>query len=214
MRHPNTRAIADYWESLKEGEGTPARDDLSPSDLSSLLANVFILQKLDGEHAVFRLAGTNLCSLYQREFREHNFLGLWQGADRMHMAALLAAAAIAPGPAIALAGAETIDGRKIKAEIFLAPLAGADGEVDRYLGLFQPLSGEDALGGRPLIRQHLIALYPPNAHAAPSRRMAPAQAERQAPAPRRARPALRLVADNSAAMARDMAQADAGATPA
>jgi hypothetical protein len=197
MRHANTRAIAEYWDSLRDGGNAPARDDMAPSELSALLGNVFILQRLDSEHAVFRLAGTGLCGLYQREFREHNFLGMWRGADRLHMTALLAAAAIAPAPGVALAGAETIDGRKLKAEIFIAPLAARNGDVDRYLGLYQPLTDADALGGRPLIRQHLIAVYPPNALAAPATRLAPAPA----PAQERKRPVLRLVADNTNAPA-------------
>lgn len=196
MRHPNTRAIAEYWDSLRDGRDAPARDDLSPAELSSLLGHVFILQRVDAQHAVFRLAGTELCALYQREFREHNFLSLWRGADRLHMTALLAAAAIAPGPGVVLTAAETIDGRKVKAEIFIAPLAGKTGEVDRYLGLFQPLSGADELGGRPLIRQHLVAIYPPNANAvAIARKLSPLKAEPQAVAP--GRPHLRLVADNT-----------------
>jgi hypothetical protein len=194
MRHANTRAIAEYWESLRDNGEAPARDDLSAADLSSLLGNVFILHRLDEEHAVFRLAGTGLCALYQREFRDHNFLSMWRGPDRLHMAALLAAAASARTPTVALAGAETIDGRSLKAEIFLAPLTGRHGGVDRYLGLYQPLTGLDALRGRPLIRQRLIALYPPNAEATPVRKLAPAPA--LSPAPVRSRPQLRLVADN------------------
>lgn len=189
MRHPNTRAIAEYWESLRGGRRAPTREELSPSELSALLGNVFILQRLDEGHAVFRLAGAHLCALYRREFREQNFLSMWSGADRMHMTALLAAAAAAPGPGVALAGAETIDARVVKAEIFIAPLASRSGAVDRYLGLYQPLTGVDALGDRPLIRQRLIAVYPPNAPAA--------AALPSALRPRRTRPHLRLVADNT-----------------
>lgn len=200
MRHQNTRAIAEYWESLRQESGAPARDDLSPGELSALLANVFILQRLDAEHAVFRLAGTGLCDLYQREFREHNFLSLWRGTDRVHMEALMAASAIAPGPGLALVSAETIDGQRLKAELFLAPLAGRDGEVDRYLGLFQPLGETDVLRGRPLIRQSVIALYPPNSQIAvrPAARRAPADDRVRSD---RGRPHLRLVADNTAAEA-------------
>ncbi len=217
MRHPNTRAIAEYWESLKRGDETPARDDLSPADMAGLLSHVFILQRLDAEHALFRLAGGGLCDLYQREFRDHDFFSLWRGADRMHMMALLAAAAITPGPGVVLAGAETIDGRRLKAEIFIAPLAGRDGKADRFLGLYQPLTDLSALGGRPPIRQHVIALYPPGVRVeSAGAAMAPLNASLGAPLnmsgaasasqlsafqrpAARPRPALRLVADNSAA---------------
>ena len=38
----------------------------------------FILQRFDSEHAVFRLAGTEICHLFGREFRDQNFLNLWE----------------------------------------------------------------------------------------------------------------------------------------
>lgn len=188
MRHVNTRALAKYWETIRRGRIAPARSDVSPAELAGLLSHLFILQRVDADHAVFRLAGTGFCDLYRREFRDHNFLGLWSGADREHMRALLAAAAVQPAPAGALARAETIDGVTMDAEILLAPILSPNGRLDRFIGHFQPMKDEKSLRGRPLVSQRLMAVYPPR-----PRSGAKLQAFSK---PGAARPRLRVVASN------------------
>lgn len=196
MRHANTRALANYWETIRRGRIAPLRTDVSPGDLSSLLSHLFILQRVDSDHALFRLAGTGLCELYRREFRDHNFLSMWNGADRAHMKAMLAAASQSPAPTGALAEAETIDGVKVEAEILLAPLMSPASRLDRFLGLFQPLAPTESLRGRPLVNQRLMTVYPPSARVA-VHKPAPA-ASQMPPMPQQngGRPHLRLVADN------------------
>jgi len=190
MRHAHTRALANYWETIRRGRIAPLRTDVSPGDLSSLLSHLFILQRVDADHALFRLAGTGLCDLYRREFRDQNFLSLWNGADRAHMRAILTAASHTPAPAGAMAQAETIDGVAIEAEILLAPLMSPASRLDRFLGLFQPLSPAESLRGRPLVTQRLMTVYPPS----PRPGATAAASERQSRAPDG--PRLRLVADN------------------
>lgn len=187
MRHVNTRALAQYWETIRRGRIAPARSDVSPAELAGLLSHLFILQRVDQDHAVFRLAGTGLCDLYRREFRDHNFLSLWRGADRDHMRALLSAASTQPAPTGALARAETIDGAAMDAEVLLAPLLSPNGKLDRFIGLYQPMKDEKILRGRPLVSQRLMAVYPPMLRGAAR------------PAPKTGaepRPRLRVVASN------------------
>jgi len=163
MRHQNTRALATYWETLRRGRIAPQRTDVSPSDLSALLPYLFILQKVDESHALFRLAGTGLCDLYRREFRDQNFLSLWSGGDRLYMQAMINEASERPSPAGALVSAETIDGVSLEAEVLIAPLLSPANRLDRFIGLFQPLTPVDSLRSRPLVDQSLTAIYPPNA---------------------------------------------------
>lgn len=159
MHHNHTLALLDYWETRRSGQNAPSRTDILPRDLSSLLAHLFILRRIDRDHHIFRLAGTGICDLHQREFREQNFLSLWKGFDRAHMTALVEGALSAPAPATALAEALTIDGRKTDVEIAILPLRGPEGWVDRCLGLYQPLDPK-ALNGRPVIRLSLKEMRP------------------------------------------------------
>ncbi|MEO1039242.1 MAG: PAS domain-containing protein [Pseudomonadota bacterium] len=159
MRHPNTRTLFAYWESRRSGRLAPNRSDIAPRDLAGLLAHLFILKRVDRDHHLFRLAGTAICDLHRREFKDQNFLSLWRGSDREHMRALIEGVLSAPGPSTAMADAISIDGRSAEVEITLLPLRGPEGMVDRCLGLYQPLS-LSRLGGRPVVRQMLRELRP------------------------------------------------------
>ena len=153
MLHAHTKALYSYWDSRRNGAAIPNRTDIAPAAIGNLLSRLFILQRADADHHVFRLAGTGVCDLYRREFRDQNFLSLWQGFDRDHMRALLEAAIIGPAPASALISAITLEGNAIDAEISLFPLNGTHGQTDRILGLFQPLDDIGVLNKRPIVRQ-------------------------------------------------------------
>ena len=166
MRHANTKTLLAYWDARRRGGPVPARADILPQDLGGLLANLFLLRRMDSDHHVFRIAGTGLCRMHKREFRDQNFLSLWSGHDRTHMRALIEAALTGPAPASALAEAVALDGSAAPVEISLLPLRGPEGWLDRTLGLYQPL-GERLPAGRPAVRHRLRAVHPP-AEAAPS----------------------------------------------
>lgn len=159
MRHDNTKTLFAYWDARRLGRSAPTRGDIAPRDLAGLLSHLFILRRMDRDHHIFRLAGTSLCQMHQREFKDQNFLGLWRGHDRQHMTALIEGALSVPAPACALADAASIDGRSVEVEIALLPLRGPEGWVDRCLGLYQPLQGS-SLEGRPAVRHMLKELRP------------------------------------------------------
>ncbi|PWE17471.1 PAS domain-containing protein [Marinicauda salina] len=161
MRHAHTKTLHAYWDARRSGRSAPARADIAPNDVAGLLAHIFMLRRMDRDHHVFRIAGTGVCRLHNREFKDQNFLSLWSGQDRAHMTALLEGALAAPAPAFAVADALAIDGRSVEVEVSLFPLRGPEGVVDRCLGLYQPI-GPDSLGGRPVIRHVVKELHPAN----------------------------------------------------
>jgi hypothetical protein len=160
MRHAHTRTLLEYWRSRREGAAAPQRADIAPQDLSDFLGQLFILKRIDSGHHVFRLAGTRLCALYQREFRDQNFLSLWRGHDGEHVKALLEGAIHRVAPAAASARAIAIDGRTVAIELAFLPLRGQEGQIDRILGLYQPLDDPDWLRGRPVVRTELCEARP------------------------------------------------------
>ena len=163
MQHAHTRALYDYWTHRRRDASAPRRADIAPQDIAGLLGHLFILQRFDAGHHVFRLAGTGLCELYQREFRDQNFSSLWRPRDADLVRALLEAVVHDVEPASALARAATLDGREMEIELSFLPLRGPDGAVDRILGLFQPFEDIRTLRGRPLVRTALREARPPEA---------------------------------------------------
>lgn len=160
MRHRNSQTLLAYWNSRRKGEPAPRRTQILPEDLGGLLANLFVLRRMDSDHHVFRLAGTGLCRMHRREFRDQNFLSLWEGHDREHMRALLEGCLSAPAPASAIAEAVALDSTAAEVELTMLPLRGPEGFLDRVLGLYQPLgAGLPTL--RPIVRHRVSEVRPP-----------------------------------------------------
>ena len=159
MRHGNSLTLLAYWNARRRLEPAPKRTEILPEDLGGLLSHLFLLKRMDSDHHVFRLAGTGLCRIHRREFRDQNFLSLWTGHDRQHMRALLEGVLAAPAPASAITEAVALDSSTQEVEVTLLPLRGPEGLLDRALGLYQPL-GSGLPDLRPVVRHRLIELRP------------------------------------------------------
>jgi hypothetical protein len=161
MRHAHSDMLLAYWRDRRFGETAPQRSDIDPQDIADLLGNVFFLSRVDSEHYVFRLAGTNLCSLYRREFRDQNFLNLWRDHDVAHIQILLESVLGSTSPASFSAVAYSMDLKSLPLEVSLFPLRGTDGRADRIMGLFQPLEETATFKHRPIVRTRLKEIRPP-----------------------------------------------------
>ena len=136
MRHAQSQALHAYWQTRRQGGAAPHRTDIEPQDIARMLGYVFILWRADPDHHIFRLAGTHLCDLYQREFRDQNFLSLWRSHDRTHVQAVLEASITGTEPASLIARTVTMDRLDLPVEISL-------------------------LRGRPAVRTVLQEVHPP-----------------------------------------------------
>ncbi|HEY1751580.1 MAG TPA: PAS domain-containing protein [Caulobacteraceae bacterium] len=138
MFHSSTELLIDYWRRRCGGRPMPARADIDPSGFAHLAAQAFIAVREDGGDVRLRLAGEAVGELHGRRVAGESLLRLWRAGDRGRLARLLAAALANGDPLVALA-----DGGCAELEILFAPLTGAGGAADRFLGLYQPTrSGE------------------------------------------------------------------------
>lgn len=161
MRHAHSEMLLAYWRERRFGEKAPRRSDIDPQDICELLGNIFFLSRMDSEHYVFRLAGTNLCSLYRREFKDQNFLNLWRDHDVAHIQILLESVLASTSPASFSATAYAMDLNPLRLEVSLLPLRGPDGRIDRIMGLYQPLDDAAVFKHRPIVRTRLKEIRPP-----------------------------------------------------
>lgn len=88
MKQNGSIQLFQYWNRLRNGRPAPKRTEIEPSDIKSLLADTFILEKDVRGEAVFRLAGTRLCAIYGRELKGFAFTSLWKEKDQRLMARL------------------------------------------------------------------------------------------------------------------------------
>lgn len=157
--HPNTQAIIKAWKRLAEGDAHLVQGPMT-EDYPGLIGRLFILQRISDQDYSFRVAGAALEDLLDRELADHNFLSLWRAEDKPLIRAAAEAALSANAPSLIYACGATLDGRTLHVEIALAPLNGPDGR-QRLLGLYQTLTDEHMLNGRPIWRHWATSIYPP-----------------------------------------------------
>lgn len=157
MAHSSTELLIDYWRArIRDGQA-PTRAAINPVDFPTLLPQVFIL----GRHAPgdyrFRLVGGLIGDLHGRDLRGVDFSSLWAQSARLTLQTEMERLRRRP-TALRLAvrmeaGAQTLD-----LEIAVMPLTNAAGEVDRFLGIYQPRQPAARLRGQTADRLQLLSL--------------------------------------------------------
>lgn len=153
MFHINTVHLIGYWRSLAQGAVTPPRQAFNPAEVGELLPQVFMLD-LGAGSLPFRLAGEFLIDLHGKPLRGLDFQSLFTPGGRRVVTQAALAALNDPDPTVLTCDGFSADGRQLGLEITLAPLAGADGRVERLLGLYQPTSLVARLGGKPVVEMN------------------------------------------------------------
>jgi hypothetical protein len=139
MFHPSTERLIDYWREKKGPSALPRRADVNPGDFLELLPQVFILGK-DGGKLPFRLAGGFVSDLHARDLRGQDALSLWALAHRLELKSALDVARKRRTPVVVTADIRAHGVPSVGMEVLFAPLQGASGETDRFLGLYQPIA--------------------------------------------------------------------------
>ena len=157
MKHVTSRELYAYWNSVRRGEPAPLRSAIEPSDIRRILADTFILEVIDRDRYLVRLAGTRICSLYCREIKGTDFLDLWSNEDRNAVATLATAVASDAAAAVVTLELSTARDQRLGCELLLLPLRHGR-SYDRILGSLSPAERPYWLGSEPIIRQQVQSL--------------------------------------------------------
>ena len=149
MFHSNTQTLIDYWRGQGGYRGLPTRAQIDPAAFPKLLPQVFILGRVNTGFYPIRLAGGFVADLHKRNLKGLNGLSLFSERNRLTLHTALETARRRPEPVVATVEAFT-DQASLPMEVLFAPLAGADGSPERFLGLYQHLSLVARLDGRPV----------------------------------------------------------------
>jgi hypothetical protein len=140
MSHSNTTRLIDYWSARKGDGPAPSRAAIDPAHFSDIITQAFMVGRTRTGVYPFRLAGGLLEDLHRRPLLGADFMTLWAVSDRPRIAAAVESALHRGAALLAQVLGRTVQGHQAKLEIVLAPLASPTGQVDRMLGLYQPVS--------------------------------------------------------------------------
>lgn len=150
MKHKTSQILFGYWNEVRRGRLAPRRFDIEPSRISHILPETFILERVQSERYLFRLAGTRLCEIFAREFRGTNLLELFSGKERSALERLLAIATGQGAVVVLTLAVAAARRRPIGLEMILLPLLHTDESVSRFLCSLSELEQADWLGYEPI----------------------------------------------------------------
>jgi len=155
MTHSSTQALTDYWQARRSGAAAPTRASIDPMDFPKLLPQVFMLGRRGIGDYAFRLAGGFVTELHGRDLRQADFIHFWLPMARLSVQSALEQARHAVEP-VQITANVMAGGHNLPLEMVLLPLSSRSGVVDRFLGLYQPLSAVNRLRGQTVERLALI----------------------------------------------------------
>jgi hypothetical protein len=161
MKHPSSRELHAYWDKTRGARPAPERADIEPGAIRGVLSDAFIIGLNRGTGYPFRLAGTRVCALYNREMKGESFLSLWTMASRPLVSSLLTILADECIGTVAAVAAQNTDGDSLDLELLLLPLDTSRPMFARAIGVLAPLKVPQWLGASPLggltlgVRRHV-----------------------------------------------------------
>lgn len=150
MKHQSTRTVFEYWNKKRGTRPAPARADIDPTEIRHALSDTFMLAADFTDQLRFRLAGTRVCALFEREIKGEAFADLWSEGSRKSIDELLAIVAREAVGVVAGLTAQTEDGAKADLELLLLPLAHAGHARIRAIGVLAPIISPYWLGAKPV----------------------------------------------------------------
>jgi hypothetical protein len=150
MKHASSRELHAYWEQKRGTRLAPDRADIDPAAIRGVLSDAFIIALNRGAGYPFRLAGTRVCALFDREIKAEPFLGLWTIASRPALSGLLTILADEGVGTVAAVAAQNADGDHVDLELLLLPLNASRPLFGRAIGVLAPLKAPQWLGVRPI----------------------------------------------------------------
>jgi len=154
MNQDESIALFQYWNRLRGERPAPQRTEIDPADIKALLADTFILEKDQRGAPVFRLAGTRLCAIYDRELRGFSFASLWAERDRGIIERLARQTFDAKFVAVVTFEGYSRNGRTNPFELVVLPLEGGHANP-RALGALVPCEVPFWLGADPIVENHV-----------------------------------------------------------
>ena len=158
MKHPSSQAVYAHWNERRGTRAAPERADIDPSAIRRALGDTIILAADFVEIWRFRLAGTRVCALFNREIKGESLTALWREDDQKTFASLTETITTENiGAVMGLVG-RAADGAEVDLEMLMLPLAHAGHARVRGLGVLAPLSPPYWIGTKPVTELRLTAL--------------------------------------------------------
>lgn len=132
---PSLDKIEQYWNVVRANRLVPSRCEIDPRGLEGVLSHTFILERITGGLARFRIAGSHINELTGLELRQMPISALFLPNSRQILSEAMVA--VFEDPSMVRMRIESKGGfgrEKMTGEMILLPLRSDLGQIDRVLG--------------------------------------------------------------------------------
>ncbi len=150
MKQALSRELFDYWNALRGTRSAPMRDDIDPGAIRNRLQDIFLFSFDTQAGHPFRLAGSSVCALFDRELKGRAFAGLWSPISQPRIEELLNNVAADKVGAVAHVIGRNLENEHLDLEMILLPLINEDGDTSRLLGGLAAVGAPYWIGTRPI----------------------------------------------------------------
>lgn len=127
--------IEAYWNMVRGKRLVPSRSEIDPRGLDGVLGNSFVLERIAGGLARFRIAGSHLNEVTGLELRQMPLSALFLPGSREVLSDALQAVFDEPSVIrMAIASPGGFGRDRLEGELILLPLRSDLGDIDRVLG--------------------------------------------------------------------------------
>lgn len=133
--HPSSRTLFRFWETMRGANAAPRRADLDLKQIHALVPNLLVAELEERTLAYrWRLAGTGICELYQRELTGTGLLEGWDAFETGVISRYLDGVVRNLQPCLLRFRFRTNLDQEIGAEMIGLPLLATDGRTIHILG--------------------------------------------------------------------------------
>lgn len=127
--------IEKYWNKVRGKRLVPSRSEIDPRGLEGVLGNAFILERITGGLARFRIAGSHLTDLTGLELRQMPVSALFLPGSREILSEALTSTFDDPAVVrMSLVSPAGFGREHLNGEMIFLPLRSDLGDIDRVLG--------------------------------------------------------------------------------
>ncbi len=156
--HPGSRLLFRHWEMLRAERPCPTREEFDLSPLKTMMADMVVIDRDFMRNSFkFRLAGTAVCALFNRNLTNSNIMDGWDAFESDIISRHLLTTINQQQPAVIRMRLSTDRGQAVAAELLALPVQMRSSHRIQIIGGFFPFRAANSLSHTSIAQRELVS---------------------------------------------------------
>jgi hypothetical protein len=156
--HPGSRLLFRHWETLRAERPCPTREEFDLAPLKTMMADMVVIDRDFLRNSFkYRLAGTAVCALFQKNLTSNNVMDGWGDFESDVMSRHLLTVINQQQPAVIRMRLSTDRGQAVAAELLALPVQMRGSHRIQIIGGLFPFRSAQSLGHAGITTRELVS---------------------------------------------------------